>query len=38
MIFVLIVSIFLVLCMIALGIACIRKGLKGKKCKKADGN
>lgn len=37
MIYVLAISIFLVLCMIALGIVCIRKGLKGKNAKRLMG-
>ncbi len=37
MIFVLVVSIFLVLCMIALGIVCIRRGLKGKNARRLMG-
>jgi len=37
MIFVLVVSIFLVLCMIALGITCIRRGLKGKNARRLMG-
>lgn len=37
MIFVLVVSIFLVLCMIALGITCIRRGMKGKNARRLMG-
>jgi V/A-type H+-transporting ATPase subunit K len=37
MIFVLVISIFLVLCMIGLGIVCIRKGMKGKNARRLMG-
>ncbi len=37
MIYVLVVSIFLVLCMIGLGLACIKKGLKGKSARRLMG-
>ena len=37
MIFVLVISIFLVLCMIGLGIVCIRKGMKGKNARRLIG-